>query len=66
VWALNNLAVAKSLDGDRKGALEALRRARAKTKDLAQFFAWLNEEPAFAKLRGTPEFSAILEAPSQH
>jgi predicted esterase len=65
VWALNNLAIAQALDGDRKGALEAVRRAKAKTKDLAQFFAWLNEEPAFAKLHGTPEFSAILQAPAQ-
>ncbi|HEV1993320.1 MAG TPA: hypothetical protein VGR03_03215 [Candidatus Acidoferrum sp.] len=66
VWALNNLAVAKALDGDRKGALEALRRAKAKTKDLEQFFAWLNDEPAFAPLRGTPEFKAILEPSAKH
>ncbi len=62
VWALNNLAVAKALDGDRKGALEALRRAKSKTKDPGQFTDWLKEEPAFANLRGTSEFSAILEA----
>jgi predicted esterase len=61
VWALNNLAVAKALDGDRKGALEALRRAKSETKDPGQFVEWLKEEPAFAKLHGTPEFSAILE-----
>jgi hypothetical protein len=66
VWALNNLAVAKALDGDRKGALETLRRAKSKIKEPGQFVDWLKEEPAFAKLRGTPEFSAILESPAQH
>ncbi len=65
VWPLNNLAVAKALDGDRKGALEALRRARSKTKDPGQFVEWLKQEPAFTKLHGTAEFSAILEAPTQ-
>jgi tetratricopeptide (TPR) repeat protein len=64
VWALSNLAVARATDGDRKGALESLRRAKTKTKDPAQFSAWLMEEPAFTKLRGTPEFSAILESPT--
>jgi hypothetical protein len=42
------------------------RRARAKTKNIAQFSDWLNEEPAFANLRGTPEFGAIREASAQH
>jgi predicted esterase len=65
VWALNNLAVAEALDGDRKGALEALRRARSKTKDPGQFMEWLKEEPAFAKLRGTSEFGVLLDTPSQ-
>ena len=63
VWAVSNLAVAKVMDGDRKGALESLRRAKSKTKDLDQFIAWLNEEPAFVKLHGTPEFAAILALP---
>jgi dienelactone hydrolase len=65
-WALSNLAVARAQDGDRKGVLEALRRAKAKTKDLEQFSAWLGEEPAFAQLRGTPEFNALLQTPPQH
>jgi predicted esterase len=65
-WALSNLAVAKAQDGDRKGTLEALRRAKAKTKDPQQFSAWLGEEPAFAKLHGTPEFQAILATPSSN
>lgn len=66
VWAMSNLAVAKVLDGDGQGALESLRRAKDKTKDLEQFFAWLKEEPAFVKLHGRPEFAALLELPAQH
>jgi predicted esterase len=65
-WALSNLAVAKALDGDRKGALEALRRARSRSKEPSQFIDWLKEEPAFTKLRGTSEFNALLESPAQH
>src|SRR5882724_5210353 len=60
MWALGNLAVARALDGDRKGTMEALHRAKSKTKDPVRFAEWLNEEPAFAKLRGTPEFAALL------
>jgi predicted esterase len=65
-WALSNLAVSKALSGDRKGALEALRRAKPKSKEPSQFIYWVQEEPAFAKLRGTLEFSALLELPAQH
>ena len=65
-WALSNLAVSKALSGDRKGALEALRRAKSKSKEPSQFLDWLKEEPAFAKLRGTSEFSALLESAVQH
>ena len=66
VWAQSNVAVVKAMNGDRKGAFEALRRAKNKTKAPERFLAWLNEEPAFAKLHGTPEFAALLEAPAQH
>ena len=65
-WALGNLAVARALDGDRKGTLDALRRAKSKTKDLVRFAEWLTEEPAFARFRGTPEFSSILGSSIQH
>ena len=65
-WALSNLAVAKALEGDRKGALEALRRARSRSKEPSQFIDWLKEEPAFTKLRGTSELNALLESPGQH
>jgi predicted esterase len=65
-WALGNLAVARAMEGDRKGTLDALRRAKSKTKDPVRFAEWLKEEPAFAKLRGSPEFSAILGTSTQH
>jgi dienelactone hydrolase len=63
-WALSQVATARALGGDRKGTLDALRRTKEKSKDPAAFSAWLNEEPAFTKLRDTPEFRALL-APSQ-
>ena len=62
MWVLDNLAIARAMDGDRKGALEALRRAKSLSKNPSKFAEWLMEEPAFAKFRGTPEFSALLEA----
>jgi predicted esterase len=62
-WALSSLATARALTGDRQGTLEALRHAREKTKDPAAFSAWLNEEPAFAKLREDPQFHALLANP---
>jgi predicted esterase len=65
-WAQSNLAVARALGGDRKGALEALRRAKSKSKEPAQFMDWLKDEPAFMKLRGTSEFNALLESPAEH
>ena len=64
VWALREVAVTRASDDNRKGALEALRRAKEKTKDPAAFSAWLKDEPAFAKFRDTPEFRALL-TPSQ-
>jgi poly(3-hydroxybutyrate) depolymerase len=67
VWVLSNIAVVRAMDGDKKGMLEALRHARAKTQDSAKFLAWLKEEAAFARFRGTPEFGALLLEPApQH
>jgi hypothetical protein len=66
MWALSELAVARAITGDRKGTLQALRQARSKTKNPGGFTAWLSEEPSFGKLRGTPEFAALLELPPQH
>jgi predicted esterase len=64
IWALRQVAASRALDGDRKGALEVLNRAKEKSKDPAAFSIWLNEEPAFAKFRDLPEFRALL-APTQ-
>jgi dienelactone hydrolase len=64
VWALSQVAAVRALDGDRKGALEALHHAKEKSKDPAAFSSWLAQEPAFAKLRDLPEFRALL-APTQ-
>ncbi len=63
VWALSQVAITRALDGDRKGALDALRRAKEKSKDPSAFAAWLKEEFAFAKLRDTREFQALLPTP---
>ena len=65
MWALSNMAVARAMDGDRKGALESLRHAKLKTKAPSQFVEWLKEEPAFTKLRDISEFKAILELSAQ-
>jgi dienelactone hydrolase len=65
LWALSQVAATCALDGDRKGALEALRRTKEKSKDPAAFSAWLADEPAFAKLHDMPEFRALL-ASAEH
>lgn len=56
---LVNLATAQELEGDRKAALETLRRAKEKSKDPAAFSFWLNNEPSFDKLRDDPQFRAL-------
>lgn len=63
VGALEELAKALALDQNRKGAFEALRRAKENSKDAAAFSAWLKEEPAFAQLHGDPQFRALLGNP---
>ena len=60
-WAWSALAATRALDGDRKSAFEALRRAKEKSKDLPAFSRWLSEESAFSKFRDTPEFRALLD-----
>ncbi len=60
VWALSRVATVRAMDGDPKGALDALRRAKEKSKDPAAFSVWLNEESAFAKFRDLPEFRALI------
>jgi pimeloyl-ACP methyl ester carboxylesterase len=63
VGALESLATARASDNDRKGTFEALRRAKEQSKDHAAFSAWLNQEPAFDKLREDPQFRALLANP---
>jgi tetratricopeptide (TPR) repeat protein len=60
VWALCQVAVARALDNDRKGAFESLRRAKEKSKDPARLSAWIKNEPAFAKFSDAPEFRALV------
>ena len=57
---LRNLAYLQALDNNRKGALEALRQAKAKVTDMPHFLEWLQSEPAFAPLRNDPAFHALL------
>jgi predicted esterase len=66
LWALSQVAASRALEGDRKGSLEALRRAKEKSKDPAAFSDWLAGEPAFAKLRDTTEFQALSSPISDH
>jgi tetratricopeptide (TPR) repeat protein len=61
VWALTNLAIARAADGDKKATLEALRRTKQRWTDRQAFFEWLNSEPAFAKIRDTPDFRSLLQ-----
>ena len=61
VWALTNLAIARAADGDKKAALEALRRTKQKWTDRQAFSEWLNSQPAFAKIRDTPDFRSLLQ-----
>lgn len=59
---LRAMAMARAADGDRRGAIDALRQAEAKSKERTAFAAWLNTEPAFAKIRNTAEFRALLQS----
>ena len=61
VWALTNLAVVRAADGDKKAALETLRRTKQKWTDREAFSQWLDSEPAFAKIRDTPDFRSLLQ-----
>jgi len=61
-WAFRNLAVARALSGDRKGALEALRSARKLTKDLLDFSNWLDHEPAFERFKKIADFDSLASS----
>jgi tetratricopeptide (TPR) repeat protein len=60
-WAFSHLATACALSGDRKGALDALRRAKETTPDPETFASWLQSEPAFEKLRDDQRFRDLLQ-----
>jgi len=60
LWALHSLATACALAGDRKGALEAIRRSKSKDPDAAAFSNWLKTESAFASLRSDPKFASLF------
>src|SRR5258708_30082890 len=61
-WAFRNLAVARALFGDHKGALEALRSARKLTKDLLDFSNWLDREPAFERFKKIADFDSLTRS----
>jgi len=60
-FSFRNLAIARALSGDRKGALEALRSARKLTKDASAFSHWLEQEPAFGHLGSFPDFQLLKD-----
>jgi predicted esterase len=59
VWALSSLAVARASNGDKKAALETLRRLKEKWSDRQAFHDWLNAQAAFAQMRDTQEFRSL-------
>ena len=59
-WALRSLATACAMAGDRKGALDALQRAKHSNPDREEFASWLRLEGAFATLRSDPRFRALF------
>ena len=61
-WAWEQLATARALAGQRKGAIAALRRARQVAPDQSSFAQWLQSEAAFGALRSTSDFQSLLEA----
>jgi hypothetical protein len=58
-WAWRVVAASRAMTGDRKGAYQAIRKSKEKSKNLAAYSAWLHDEPAFEKIRDTAEFRAL-------
>lgn len=50
-WIYRELAVARALSGDRKGALKALTAARDNAKDKNEFQEWLRQRPSLPSLQ---------------
>jgi predicted esterase len=60
-WVFRQLALARALFGDRKGAIEALRSARKLTNDVPSYSEWCQQQSAFAQLRGMRDFKSVAE-----
>jgi predicted esterase len=58
-WVYRQLAIARAVSGDHKGAIEALRSARKLSKDLTVFSNWLDTEPNLTSVRTMSEFKAL-------
>ncbi|HEY2823832.1 MAG TPA: hypothetical protein VGJ06_22510 [Candidatus Acidoferrum sp.] len=58
--AFRTLAICQAMNNNRKAALESLREAKSKVKDMPPFLEWLQSEPAFAPFHDDPSFKAIL------
>jgi dienelactone hydrolase len=57
---LRNIAIAQAMDNNHKAAIETLRQAKLKVKDMPPFLDWLQSEPTFAPFRDDPAFKALL------
>jgi dienelactone hydrolase len=57
---LRILAMCQAMDNNRKAALESLRQAKSKVKDMPPFLDWLRSEPAFTSYHDDPAFKALL------
>jgi dienelactone hydrolase len=58
--AFRTLAICQAMDNNRKAALESLRQAKSKVKDMPTFLDWLQSEPAFTPYHDDPDFKALL------
>jgi tetratricopeptide (TPR) repeat protein len=57
--AFRTLAICQAMENNRKAALESLRQAKSKVKDLPPFLDWLQSEPAFTPFHNDPQFRAL-------
>jgi predicted esterase len=58
-WVFRQLAIARALSGDRKGAIEALRSARKLSNDLNAFSNWLDTESNLTSVRAMADFKTL-------
>jgi len=62
---LRQLAIARALSGDRKTAIEALLKAKQRTKDMNALTKWIQEEPSFARIRQDAALAFSRSKPQQ-